>query len=110
MSANRHDLITLMNSLTSDLLREKGYISFVDLLLRMGKLTQQDYEVWRNRKVPYLEKVVTINLAKIGMLLRALHANNTNGGLRPDKERLKNGSRSICHSWVFDHRTDCQAG
>lgn len=110
MSSNRHDLISQMSTTSSELLREKGYISFVELLIRMGKLTQQDYEAWRNRKVLYLEKVVTINLAKIGILLRALHANNTNGGLRPDKERLKNGSRSICHSWVFDHRTDCQAG
>lgn len=111
MSTNRHDLTNQMNALTTEILREKGYISFVELLIpRMGKLTQQDYEAWRNRKVPYLEKVVTINLAKIGILLRALHTNNTNGGLRPDKERLKNDSFSICHSWVFDHRTDCQAG
>lgn len=83
MSANSHNLITQMNSASSDLLREKGYISFIDLLIRMGKLTQQDYEAWRNRQIPYLEKVVTINLAKIGILLRALHANSTSGGLRP---------------------------
>jgi hypothetical protein len=91
MSANRNDLITQMNSTSSELLREKGYISFVDLLIRMEKLTQQDYEAWRNRKVPCLEKVVTINLAKIGILLRALHANSTNGGLRP--------SHSAYFSW-----------
>jgi hypothetical protein len=83
MSANRNDLISQMNTASSELLREKGYISFVDLLLRMGKLTQQDYEAWRNRKVPYLEKVITINLSKICMLLRALHTNSDNGGLRP---------------------------
>lgn len=82
MSANRSDLISQMNTASSELLREKGYMSFVDLLLRMGKLTQQDYEAWRNRKVPYLEKVVTINLAKIGILLRTLHANSLSGGLR----------------------------
>jgi len=91
MSANRHDLITQMNAITSELLREKGYISFVDLLIRMEKLTQHDYEAWRNRKVPYLEKVVIINRSKIGILLRALHANSTNGGLRP--------SHTAYHSW-----------
>lgn len=83
MSTNRKDLITQMNTASSELLKEKGYISFVDLLLRMGKLTQQNCEAWRNRKVPYLERVVTINLAKIGILLRALHANSINGGMRP---------------------------
>lgn len=83
MSTNCSDLISQMNSVSSELFREKGYISFVDLLIRMGKLSQQDYEAWRNRKVPYLEMVITINLAKIGVLLRVLHANSTNGGLRP---------------------------
>lgn len=52
MSANRSDLISQMNLLSTELLREKGYISFVDLLLRMGKLTQKDCEAWRNRKIP----------------------------------------------------------
>ncbi len=83
MSANRNDLITQMNTVSSELLREKGYISFVDLLIRMGKLTKENYEAWRFRKIPYLEKVVTINLSKISILLRALHANGKQGGLRP---------------------------
>jgi len=61
MSTNRKDLITQMNTASSELFRGKGYISFVDLLIRMGKLSQQDYEAWRNRKVPYLERVITID-------------------------------------------------
>jgi hypothetical protein len=83
MSANRSDLIGKMNEASSELLREKGYISFVDLLIRMEKLSQKDYEEWRRRRIPYLEKVIIINLSKIGMLLRALHANGRKGGLRP---------------------------
>jgi hypothetical protein len=39
MSANRHDLITQMNTASCELLREKGYISFADLLIQTGKLT-----------------------------------------------------------------------
>lgn len=91
MSANRSDLIGQMNAVSSELLREKGYISFVDLLIRMGKLSQKNYEEWRCRKVPYLEKVITINLAKIGILLRTLHDNGRKGGLRP--------SATVYHSW-----------
>jgi hypothetical protein len=83
MSANRSDLIGKMNEASSELLREKGYISFVDLLIRMEKLSQKDYEEWRQRRIPYLEKVIILNLAKIGVLLRALHANGRKGGLRP---------------------------
>jgi hypothetical protein len=83
MSANRNDLIGKMNEASSELLREKGYISFVDLLIRMEKLSQKDYEEWRRRRIPYLEKVIIINLSKISVLLRALHANGRKGGLRP---------------------------
>ena len=83
MSPNNQQLITQMNAASSELLREKGYICFVDLLIRIGKLSQQDYEAWRNCKVPYLEKAITINLAKIGTLLRDLHDNCKKGGLRP---------------------------
>lgn len=83
MSTNRTDLIKQMNSVTTDLLREKGYIGFVDVLLMMGKLTQEKYEAWRMGKVPYLERVITVNLAKISVLLRALQANCSKGGLRP---------------------------
>lgn len=91
MSANRNDLITQMNTASTELLREKGYISFVELLIRMEKLTQKDYEAWRCRKVPYLEKVIIINQAKIGVLLRILHDNGRKGGLQP--------SFTAYHSW-----------
>jgi len=40
------------------LLQEKGYISVVELLLAIGRLSQQDYERWRFRKVPHLEAVL----------------------------------------------------
>ena len=40
------------------LLQEKGYISVVELLLAMGRLSKQDYERWRFRKVPHLEAVL----------------------------------------------------
>jgi len=36
-----------MNEVSTELLREKGYISFVDVLLRMGKLAKEDHEAWR---------------------------------------------------------------
>lgn len=106
MSTNRHDLIIQMNSLTSELLREKGYISFVDLLIRMEKLTQQDYEAWRNRQVPYLEKVIIINLAKIGILLRALYANSLSGGLRPSHTVYFSGGKGKKVSLRFSKSGD----
>jgi hypothetical protein len=82
MSLSRNDLIKKMNEASSELLREKGYIAFVDVLIRMGKLTKEDYEVWRFRRVPYLEQVIAVNLAKLNHMLRTLHQNAKKGGLR----------------------------
>jgi hypothetical protein len=85
MSLNRRDLIKQLNEALSELLREKGYISFVDVLMKIGKLTKDDYEHWRFRRIPYLEQVITVNLAKVNHLLRTLHANAKRGGLKASK-------------------------
>lgn len=82
---NQNDLIKKMNDASSELLREKGYISFVDILLKMGVLKNEDYEAWRFRKVPNLEQVIAVNLSKINLMLRTLHQNARKGGLRPSK-------------------------
>ncbi len=82
---NRNDLIKKMDEASSEVLRETGYISFVDVLIRMGKLSKEDYEAWRFRRVPYLERVIVLNLPKINLMLRTLHQNAKKGGLHPSK-------------------------
>jgi hypothetical protein len=85
MSLNRDELVKRMNQASSELLREKGFISFVEILIRMGALTQERYESWRFGKVPCLEQAIAMNLAKINHLLRTFHRNARNGGLRASK-------------------------
>jgi hypothetical protein len=85
MSLNRNDLIKQMNEASSVVLREKGYICFVDVLIQMGKLGRENYEAWRFRLIPYLERVITVNLAKLNYMLRKLHENAKKGGLRPSR-------------------------
>ena len=82
---NRAELVKSMNRASSELLREKGFISFVDVLIHMGKLTKEDYESWRMRRIPFLERAVGINLSKINHLLRTLRQNAVKGHLRPSK-------------------------
>ena len=96
-SLNRHDLIKKMNEVSSEVLREKGYISFIDILIRMEKLTQNQYEDWRFRRVPYLERVITVNLPRLNLMLRTLHQNAKKGGLRP--------SKTVYVSWGKGRRT-----
>jgi hypothetical protein len=82
---NRAELVSSMNQASSELLREKGFISFVDVLIRMGKLTKEDQESWRMRRIPFLERAVRINLSQINHLLRTLRQNALKGHLRPSK-------------------------
>jgi hypothetical protein len=72
MSLNNQQVIERTNTASAKLLKEKGYISTVDVLIEMGKLTEPDYENWRFGRVPYLEKVIKVNLSKINVILRGV--------------------------------------
>ena len=79
MSLNRNDLIKQMNEASGELLREKGYVCFVDILLRIGKLTNENHEAWLSRKVPYLEKVIQVNLMEVNYMLRERNKRRSTG-------------------------------
>jgi hypothetical protein len=89
MSLNNREIIKKVNISSSKLLKEKGYISIVDVLMDIGKLSKDNYEAWRFKKVPYLEKVITANLGKINLILRTVQKNSENGHLRPSKTVYK---------------------
>ncbi|SHG23465.1 hypothetical protein [Ornithinibacillus halophilus] len=54
------------------LLEEKGYISPIDLLIKMDKLTAKQVEDWRHNRIPYLEKVISGNLKNLNHVLLTL--------------------------------------
>lgn len=85
MSLSRSDLLDQMNEASTEILREKGYICIVDVLIRMGKLTEEDYRTWRAMRIPYLESVIKVNLAKVNCMLRAMQQNAKRGGLQASK-------------------------
>ena len=85
MSLNRNDLIKQMNEASGEILRKKGYVCFVDILLHIGKLTTEDYESWQSLKVPYLERVIRVNLMKLNHMLRNFGQNSLKGGLMASK-------------------------
>ncbi len=67
----------------SDLLREKGYVAPVDVMMRIGWLTHKDYERWRYRQVDHLERVVAGNLSKLSFALQQLRRCALRQRLRP---------------------------
>jgi len=80
---NRRDLTTRLGTVTSELLREKGYISFVDLFIKLGYLDPKDYKDWRRRRIPFLERVIKINLSKISFIVKTVRKSCLAGNLEP---------------------------
>ena len=91
MARNRRDLERALSPITSELLKEKGYLCFVDIFMKLGYLSQVDYEHWRLKRVPYLERVLTLNLPTINFVMQTVRRNSLNGHLKP--------SMTVYKSW-----------
>ncbi len=106
MSLNDKEIAKQLSVTTSKLLKEKGYISIVDVLMDMGKLSKQDYEAWRFKRVPYLEKVIKVNLGKINTILRTIQKNSRNGNLRTSTTVYKSWGKGCKISLRFSKSGD----
>jgi hypothetical protein len=71
---NRTDLIKKARAAADQVLRDKGYISAAEVLLAMGRLSKENYERWRFRQVPHLEKVLPGSLNEHAFFCRELRA------------------------------------
>ena len=62
------------------LLSSGNVVTPVDVLIGMGLLTREQLEDWRRGRMPYLERIIDCNLARLGRLLRILrfHAHDLN--------------------------------
>jgi hypothetical protein len=85
MRVNTQELIKQTHRASATLVQEKGYMSAVDVLMALGKLSKEDYERWRCRQVPYVEQVITVNLHKISVVLRTMHQHARHRDLHPSK-------------------------
>ena len=65
MKMNNKDLEKKVKQFVSELSYLKGYVSSVDVLLKLEYITQSDYKNWRLGKIEYLEKVCDANLHKL---------------------------------------------
>ena len=74
VARNRQDLERALSTITSELLREKGYLCFVDVFMKLGYLSKSDYENWRLKRVSPLERVLNVNLARIHFIMKTLAA------------------------------------
>jgi hypothetical protein len=98
MTMNRKQLQSKLSTVTSELLKEKGYISFVDVFMKLGYLDPKDYENWRMKRVPYLERVIKVNLGKINFIMKTVRSNCINDNHNPSWTGYK--------SWGIGNKID----
>jgi hypothetical protein len=79
---NRKELQKRLGPVTSELLREKGYISFVDVFIKLEYLDLKDHDLWRMKKIPYLEKAIKLNPGKINFIMKTVRKNSLHGQLK----------------------------
>ena len=65
---NNTDLRNKIKLIGEEIIEEKGYLSSIDVLLKLDYLSEKDYENWRFGKVEYLEKVCNVNLKKLSSI------------------------------------------
>lgn len=70
-------------SVVNSTLKEKIYVSPVDVPIKMDVLSAKDYENWRFGRVPYLEKVCKTNLSKLSLMVKELRAYARENSLKP---------------------------
>lgn len=93
MAINQNELIKAVGSSMYHQIKEKGYATAVDTLMDMYILSKQDYESWRNGRVPYLEKVCNINLKKLDSILKEMKRYADRNGLKPSFTYYKQWGR-----------------
>ncbi len=79
---NRIELKKAIGRVTTELIKEKGYISFIDLFIKLHYLSEKDYTDWRMKRIPYLEKVIKVNLGSVNFIMKEVRKNSINGKLK----------------------------
>ena len=69
---NNTDLRNKIKLIGKEIIEEKGYLTSIDVLLKLEYLSEKDYENWRFGKVEYLEKVCDVNLKKLSTINKTI--------------------------------------
>lgn len=70
----------------------KGYVSVIDLMLGLNWLTMDKLNAWKKGQVPYLERVIRVNLTKISRTMKEFKAWAVHSKLKPSQTLYKHKS------------------
>jgi hypothetical protein len=72
---NSKELEKKVKSIVHSLAYEKGYVCSIDVFMRLGILSKEDYDSWRFGRIEYLEKVCKSNLHKLTFINKTIRLN-----------------------------------
>jgi len=87
----KHKLYPGIARTVAAILQTTNVVAPVELLLRLQRISKQQYEDWRFGRIPYLERVCVGSLPKLSANLRILDHHSQAIGLKP--------SQTVYHKW-----------
>ena len=79
---NREELSNKLIAVANDLIHAKGYISHIDVFMKLNYLDSKDYNAWRMKQIPYLERVINVNLGTISFMMKFIRKHAKDKGLK----------------------------
>lgn len=98
---SREKVLAAARRAVSDVLREKGCVTIVDVLVAMGRLAPARVEDWRFGRVPHLERVIAGNLAVLSAIGREVRTTCHALGLEPTVKDNRSWGRGRKHVLRF---------
>lgn len=83
MNKNDYELCQKVNSAMYQQIKKRGYAAPVDVLMDLGVLSKANYERWRHGQVNYLERVCTVNLRKLSVIMHQMRVYAGQQKLKP---------------------------
>jgi len=75
----------------AEILKRSSYVSPIEVLLQMERITKQQFEDWRFGRISYLERVTVGGLGKMNRILRIIELHCRKLNLKP--------SQTAYHKW-----------
>jgi hypothetical protein len=99
---NKTEIEKKVRAVSAELLQEKGYVSPLDVLVKMNRITTKQVEDWRMKRIAYLERVMMGNLSKLNHILLSLRKFANEQKLEPSKTSYiswgKGTKQTLCFS------------
>jgi len=105
---NRQQLEKRVTEIANKTLREKQYVSCIDILSGLGWLQSSHLADWRKGKIAYLERAIQASLGKISYAMKCFRQWANRRGLKPSETSYKAKTRGPKRELQFSKSGDAK--